>query len=108
MSEKDRKKASDVFRETNFFFSRKKVTFEKAFPEIKDIRIEVIEADGPFKPDFDNPAEYPNNKMVYGKEVGEYIDCHNEFCYNGGFSIGSVIREMVKDKQLSKEGSAIC
>ena len=37
-----RVKASDVFRETNFVFSKKR-PFEEAFPEIEDIVIEVEE-----------------------------------------------------------------
>lgn len=74
MSSRNRKKASDVFREADFVFS-KKVSFEEAFPTIEDITIEVIENDGFGKVDFDNPQPYPNQKLIYGKNVGEYLDC---------------------------------
>lgn len=106
-SRDNRKKASDVFRETEFVFS-KKVSFEEAYPEIKEISIEVIESDGPLEPDFENPPHYPNRKMKYGKDVGEYIDCHNTVCFNGGFSVGSIIQEMVGQKQTYKQDSTFC
>lgn len=54
---KDRKKASDIFRETNYVFAEKG-TFKEAFPEIVDITIEVIKTsyhdytDGPIKQHF--------------------------------------------------------
>jgi len=40
---KARKKASDIFRETDYAFA-KKVPFLEAFPELEDFRIEVRES----------------------------------------------------------------
>ncbi len=108
MSSKDRrKKASDVFRETNFVFA-KKAPFEEVFPQIEDIKIEVVDTDSYDKPDFDDPSLSPINKSIYGKNVGEFIDCSNTLCYNGGFSICDVIRGMIDQKQTIKEGVATC
>jgi hypothetical protein len=94
-----RQKASDVFRESNFLFA-KKSPFAEAFPEIADIRIEVEigHASG------GNPTRvYTLNNLP-----GEYVDCNKSACYNGGFSIGDVLREMVRTRESDQNGSAIC
>lgn len=100
-------KASEVFRNSAPFFS-KKVTFSEAFPDIDDIKVEVIETSEPKTDKMLKEEKYQNNKRAYGKLLGEFIDCSNRFCYNGGFSIGDIIRTMVSQKQISKEGSTIC
>ena len=41
-------------------------------------------------------------------DLGEYIDCTNPLCYNGGFGIGPVVREMVGGRETCREGAAIC
>lgn len=95
MTDKDyHKKASEVFNETKFPFT-KKGSFDEAFPEIEDVTIEVKE-DG--------------KKSSYSKQFGieEYIDCTNPLCYRGGFSIGSILREMVSKKQTELETSELC
>jgi hypothetical protein len=101
MSGRDRMKASDVFRETAYVFS-KKVPFEEAFPEIKDFRIEVQT--------LSEGSKFVDYISVYTMQnkPGEYIDCRNPLCYNGGFSIGQILREMVRKKQSDYEGSALC
>jgi len=104
MSIRNRKKASDVFRETEFVFS-KKVPFKEAFPEIIDFKIECKEAGhlGYYYSKNENWRYY-----TIENPPGEYIDCSNPLCYNGGFSIGRVLREMVRNKETEKEGDAIC
>ena len=99
-----RMKASDVFRESEFVFSRK-VSFDEAFPEIEDVVIEVTEKGtgvrhrGP-----DDP------KHIYRKPhlPGEYVDCSNSLCYNGGVSVGSIIRDMVREHATERETSEVC
>ena len=100
MSKNNRLKASDIFKQTEYLFS-KKVSFEEAFPEIEDLTVEVEER-GKGVREWDR-------KRTYGKKyLGEYIDCSNSICYNGGFSIGSILREMVKKKKTTEEGSVSC
>lgn len=96
-----RQKASDVFRETNFIFG-KKGSFDEAFPEIEDLTIEV-EKSG-------NGVKEWNHKSFYNKQnfPGEYIDCNNSLCYNGGLAIASILREMVRNKQPELETSKTC
>ena len=99
MGRNDRKKASDVFRDTNYVFSRK-VSFKEAFPEIASLSI-VVEEDG-------HGVREWNRVRHYGMNVGEFVDCSNSLCYNGGFSIGEILREMVRKKETHKEETAIC
>lgn len=97
----ERKKAMDVFRESNFLFSEK-VQFEEAFPMIEEINIEVKE---------NGHGVYQwNENSHYSKSYipGEYINCKNPLCYNGGFSIGSILREMIAMRQTNLETVKIC
>lgn len=96
---KERKKAQDIYMETKFPFGPK-TTFENAFPEIKDINIEVIEN-----------GLYMNNTRIshYSKtNISEFVNCTNPMCYNGGFRIGGIIRDMVYKKETERDGSADC
>lgn len=97
----DRKKASDVFNESNYVFA-KKVGFDEAFSQIEDIRVEVAESG--------RDVEEWNRDSIYTKQhfPGEFINCSNSFCYNGGFSIGSILREMVSKKQTELETRKGC
>ena len=50
-----------------------------------------------------------SGSRIYRKgQFGEYIDCSNPLCYNGGFSIGSILREMVRNRQTELEESRKC
>ncbi len=99
----ERMKASDVFRKTDYVF-RKKISFDEAFPEIDDIRVEVEERGEGVRQFF--PGD---SKSIYGKSLlGEYVDCSNSLCYNGGVSIGEAIREMVRSRATERETSQIC
>jgi hypothetical protein len=97
----ERRKASDVFRENHFLFG-KKVSFDEAFPGIEDLTVEVEESG--------DDVINRNRKSIYRKQYfpGEYIDCSNPLCYDGGFSIGEILREMVRDKQTELEKSMLC
>jgi len=96
-----RKKASDIFAEGTFPFA-KKVSFEEAFPEIEDVRVEVEE--------FGHGVYEENRRSVYPSKthLGEYIDCRNPLCYNGGFSIGDILREMVAHGETELEIRKMC
>lgn len=101
MSYRPRQKASDVFREANFVFG-KKVSFAEAFPQIDNLVIEVEERG--------HDIWKGGNKKTYGIDYlpGEYINCSNPLCYNGGFSIGEILRDMVNNKKTEMETSEIC
>jgi hypothetical protein len=101
MGSRDRKKASDVFRDTNYVFSRK-MKFEEAFPEIEDINIEIEEKG------YGVYGELSRKSYTKQNMPGEYVDCSNPSCYNGGFSIGQILRDMVGNKQTDAETSKGC
>ena len=95
----ERMKASDVFRESNFVFGRK-VPFSEAFPEIADLRVEVEMG----------VKRHGNPQRVYTLRnlPGEYIDCNESLCYNGGFSIGEILRDMVSAGETERKENRIC
>ena len=97
----ERMKASDVFREAKFLFSRK-ASFDEAFPEIENVVIEVEE-----RGDGVNHWGFCGSRRVYKNPhlPGEYIDCSNPLCYNGGVRVGSIIHEMVKERSTGRVGS---
>lgn len=99
MSKQTRDKASDIFKKTDFVFSRK-VSFEEAFPMIEDIDIKV-EHLGHY-----GVGEW--NKIQNYKRTGEYIDCTNSLCYRGGFSVGALIRKMIDANQTHLESHEFC
>jgi hypothetical protein len=104
----DRKKASDIFNEKKSPFSTK-VSFEEAFPKIKEIKIEVIETEGGGLIDFDEDEDKTKQyRSTFSMNVGEYIDCNNLVCYSGGFSIGEILRDMVLKNEINKEDKARC
>lgn len=96
---RDHMKASDVFNQTTPFFGQK-VSFEKAFPDIADLRVTVTENGYGVTEGFDT--------QTYLKSVGEFVNCSNSSCYNGGFSLGNVIREMVRQKKTHAEEHHAC
>jgi hypothetical protein len=98
-----RQKASDLHWEREYALGEK-VTFEKAFPTIEDVQVQV-EEEGylyGFRQGKSTPKRYSPPNM------GEYIDCSNPLCYKGGFSIGSILREMAKEKKTDLETSRTC
>jgi hypothetical protein len=106
MSREARKKASDVFKETNFLLGEK-TTFEKAFPTIANLRIEVREeGDGVTQALFGPKG--PRVRVLDAKSAGEFVNCSNPLCYNGGISIGDMIRSAVTTGATEFEEKAVC
>lgn len=103
MSIKDRKKANDIFTETEYPFG-KKVSFKEAFPEIDDLIIDIKEIGclGSLR-GLEVSKHYSMDNLPR-----EYVNCSNPLCYDGGFSIGKILRNMVQSKEIEKEGSEIC
>ncbi len=101
MVRNERMKASDVFRETDLIFT-KKVSFDEAFPEIEDLTVTVKET-GQGVHNWDEVSTYRKQNIP-----GEFINCRNPLCYKGGFSIGSALRDMVRNRQTELETIEIC
>lgn len=101
MTIRKRQKASDIFNKSDLIYSEK-VTFKRAFPEITELSIQIE--------DYGHGVNKWNKYRSFSKNnsSGEYIDCINPLCYNGGFSIGDIIREMIMNKEEFKEGSNFC
>ena len=98
-SNRDREKASDVFRKSNFLFAQK-VSFAEAFPTIATLKV-VVERSGP------GVYEW-NRTQCFTSNVGEYVDCQNPVCFNGGFSVGSLLRQMVAENTKHLEVTKFC
>jgi len=106
--EKDRLKASDVYNNTNYIFS-KKVSFNEAYPMIEDITVKVEEYNS-FSLMPDNSRGLYPHKRFYNitNPPGEFVNCSNTICYNGGFALGDILREMVSKKETVREDTAGC
>jgi len=98
---KHRMKASDVFRQKQFVFAGKG-SFKEAFPQIKSLTIRTEERGYGVYKDL--------NVQTYAIErpPSEYIDCSNPRCYNGGFSVGEILREMARERKTHWEGIRVC
>lgn len=100
MSRDKRMKASDVFQESEYLFVQK-TSFDEAFPQISEVSVEVTQTG--------RGVSQLLNKLTYTKQsLGEFINCSNPLCYNGGFSIGSILREMVNNKQSDLSTTRSC
>lgn len=106
MSRDRRKKASDVFSESKSFFGER-VSFRQAFPQIKHIVVKVYETGDGVRPLLGDRAGAPSG--IYTEtSLGEHINCSNTLCYNGGFRIGWIVREMDRNREEKKDFSESC
>jgi hypothetical protein len=92
-------KASDVYKETESAFTRRG-SFGEVFPDIKEASVTVEQA----KYGRDSPVSRQYSKDT----LSEFVDCTNPICYNGGISIGNILRKMVKEGQTHFEGGQLC
>ena len=77
-----------------------RVQFEAAFPQVEKCLVTVEESGRGI-------SEWEKGCPSGQQNPGEYIDCHNPLC-NGGFQVGPIIREMVRDQQTTRHGTAFC
>jgi hypothetical protein len=47
-------------------------------------------------------------RIIHKDSVCEHVDCNNPLCFNGGFSLGDVLREMVAGRQEDFIGTSFC
>jgi len=105
VSRQRHQKASDVFRAAPRLFSRPG-RFHDAFPTIATLRVET-QGSGFFTTP--RPFGRDDGKRVYTQETaGEYIDCENPTCYNGGLNLGEHLREMLRTGATHHEWTAWC
>lgn len=95
---KQRMKASDVYAKSYNPFVPK-TNFEGAFPDIESVMVNVTETD-------EYGKEY--NRAYWKGDFGQYINCSNPQCYNGGFPIGDAISSLYFRKLTEGEGGADC
>jgi hypothetical protein len=84
-----RQKAWDVFDNTQFAFATKG-KFSEAFPTIAEAGIVVEETD------FGEPLRTHHYSTKVGG-IGEFVNCSNSMCYNGGVNVAEVLRHMVRE-----------
>jgi hypothetical protein len=101
MDRSRRMKASDVFANTDFFLG-KTTSFKEAFPAVEDIRVEVTETGEGVNP------RLATSVYRLGSMPGQYVDCHNPRCYNGGFNLGQLIMFMTDSRETEKETEMHC
>lgn len=100
------KKASQVFQEQKHIspFSRLS-TFKDAFPTIATLKVIVNETN--LTPTLDD--EFTSGTTVYDiTHISEYHDCHCPECYNGGVSIGDLLRRMTSSNETESAIKASC
>lgn len=95
-------KASELVGERKFV-PEEQISFEEAFPEIEDVNVEVKETGKMYFKEWDEVT-----KTYRKQELGEYINCTNHLCYNGGFSIGDILREMIREGQTELKTNKFC
>jgi hypothetical protein len=47
-------------------------------------------------------------RIVHRDAVREHVDCNNPVCFNGGISLGDLLREMVHGRQEEFIGTSFC
>lgn len=97
----DRPTLRSTFEKTKFVMS-KKVLFKEAFPQIADIEATVTQP-GRGLGGYDS-----SRTLTKTNPPGEYEDCNNPECCNGGVRIGEMLREMVENRQTQREFETFC
>jgi len=79
---------------------RNLVAIDGTLDKLQRIQISVREV-GP-------DAEPFELRIVHKEAMREYVECNNPACFNGGFSLGEVLREMVSGRQEEFIGTSFC
>jgi hypothetical protein len=99
-------KLSDVEAQTNYFIPRVQTTFEKAYPNVESIRVEVRPTGEGFEP-FRGQKEWLE---VYSKDSFQPIlNCRNQRCYGGGLQLDYLVRwSVVEARKTEFETTMFC
>jgi hypothetical protein len=78
-----------------------KVSFREAFPEIAEFRLEL---------ETQNSYNYDWHTSVFSltHTPGEFVNCGNSICYHGGFPVGELFRELVRERKTEHAGVLVC
>jgi hypothetical protein len=108
MTRQKKMKASDVYHETEHSFASK-TSFEKTFPQIEQLSIEVVETEGIKHVDF-SAFDKIKHRHIHTKESlpGEIIDCRNPNCREGGLLFSSILLKMIAEKLTEFQGTETC
>jgi hypothetical protein len=79
---------------------RNRVAIDGTLDGLEKIRIYVREKGA--------NAEPFELRIIHKDAVREYVDCNNPHCFNGGFSLGDVLREIVTGRQEDFIGTSFC
>jgi hypothetical protein len=97
----ERMKASDVFNEASMLFG-KTASFSAAFPSIAELHVEVEEK-GDHGPSWSSRTVYTHHNPP-----GEFVNCRNPRCFNGGFRIAQMIRYMAYSQDTEHDATVRC
>ncbi|MDP2871864.1 MAG: hypothetical protein Q8P31_04925 [Bacillota bacterium] len=101
MARDRRQKATDVFAEARLWLGEKTNDFDRAFPHIADVRIEITQ-------DGEGVRGWNRHEVLGKRSAGEYYNCANPLCYNGGFCLGEILRFMEEQRQTERELDLRC
>ncbi|QVL42899.1 MAG: hypothetical protein KFB92_15900 [Alcanivorax sp.] len=93
---------SEIFKKGNHAFGSKD-GFDAAFPEIQGMSIHVVELECLVW-----MKEQATHHLTAESPGGAHIDCTNPSCSDGGFSVGDMLREAVKNKEEKIEKCTAC
>lgn len=93
-----RDKASDIFNRSTPVFAQK-VPFAQAFPQVEHITVRVTE----------NDMVNDVHTIIFDeRNMREFVDCTNWVCFNGGFRLGNLVGELVRDGATEGSKSGLC
>lgn len=101
-SPKDLPKANEMGRreaaEGRHVIQRTLQRVEDALPTVASIRATATQVGRGTR-----PQHRQQDSMAHPGSFRENFDCANPLCYGGGVSIGSIVREMVRRKESTKQ-----
>lgn len=106
MKHNKRLSAQDLLDQSEPFLG-KKCCFEEAFPEVNTITIDYTESQiGGFSKVSD--GDMGRRVVRDSRNIGEYFPCHNLYCCGGGFHVGPIVYDMVKNRKGNSSGEYTC
>ena len=113
MTRQKKTKAHDIYHETEHFFASK-ASFEKAFPQIEQFSIDIFETEGIEHVHF-NAFDNIKHRHIYTRHTytkeslpGEFINCRNPECHEGGLSFSGILLKLIAEKLTELQGTECC